>query len=159
MSQIKDFHRPMHRIYAGLRAALLGCSLSLGVAASVIAPLAHADDAAAVAGGSTLLVRNATVYGMARGATEPLKATDVMIENGRITKREVPLRNALNEVLRDEYVADCERAVRKWNRTIAAAGVSFELKLPSRRFNRSMGHSSMRLAMAIVSLGSSVMRY
>jgi benzoyl-CoA 2,3-dioxygenase component B len=31
-------------------------------------------------------------------------------ENGRISSREVPLRNAMNEVLRDEYIADCERA-------------------------------------------------
>jgi benzoyl-CoA 2,3-dioxygenase component B len=60
-------------------------------------------------------------------------------ENGRIVKKEIPLRNAMNEVLRDEYVADCERAVRKWNHTIKKAGVDFELKIPSRRFNRSMG--------------------
>ena len=44
-----------------------------------------ADDAAAVAGGGSLLLRNATVYTMARGATEPLKGTDVLIENGRIS--------------------------------------------------------------------------
>ena len=60
-------------------------------------------------------------------------------ENGALASREVPMRNALNEVLRDEYVADCERAVRKWNRTLQAEGVSFEIKLPSRRFNRSLG--------------------
>ncbi len=71
-------------------------------------------------------------------ALEEIYAIEAL-ENGRITKREVPLRNALNEVLRDEYVADCERAVRKWNRTIAAAGLAYELTLPSRRFNRSMG--------------------
>jgi benzoyl-CoA 2,3-dioxygenase component B len=60
-------------------------------------------------------------------------------EEGRMQRKEVPLRNALNEMLRDEYVSDCERAVRKWNRTIAAEGLSFELKLPSRKFNRKMG--------------------
>lgn len=62
-----------------------------------------------------------------------------VFEEGRVQRKEVPLRNALNEVLRDEYVSDCERAVRKWNRSIAAEGVSFELKLPSRKFNRKMG--------------------
>jgi benzoyl-CoA 2,3-epoxidase subunit B len=62
-----------------------------------------------------------------------------VFDSGRIVKQEVSLRNALNEVLRDEYVADCQRAVKKWNRTIAAEGVTFELTLPSRRFNRSMG--------------------
>ena len=61
------------------------------------------------------------------------------MENGKLVKTEVPLRNAMNEVLRDEYVRDCERAVNKWNRTIEAAGLSFRLKLPSRRFHRAIG--------------------
>ena len=58
---------------------------------------------------------------------------------GRLSQKHVPLRNAMNEILRDEYVADCERACRKWNHTIKKAGLDFELKIPSRRFNRSMG--------------------
>ncbi|MBX3273634.1 MAG: benzoyl-CoA 2,3-epoxidase subunit BoxB [Sandaracinaceae bacterium] len=62
-----------------------------------------------------------------------------VFEGGKLDRREVPLRNALNEVLRDEYVADCERAVRKWNHVIKKQGVDVELKLPNRRFNRSMG--------------------
>ena len=63
-----------------------------------------------------------------------------VLESGRLTRKEVPLRNAMNEVLRDEYVADCERACRKWNRSIEAAGLTgFELRIPSRRFNRTMG--------------------
>ena len=62
-----------------------------------------------------------------------------LFKEGKLTSDAVPLRNALNEVLRDEYVSDCERAVRKWNHVIKKEGVSFELKLPSRRFNRSMG--------------------
>ncbi len=66
-------------------------------------------------------------------------AVDVF-EDGRLTRREVPLRNAMNEILRDEYVADCERACRKWNDTIASTGLTgFELTIPHRRFNRSMG--------------------
>jgi len=60
-------------------------------------------------------------------------------EDGRLSQKQVPLRNAMNEILRDEYVADCERACRKWNHTIKKVGVDFELKIPSRRFNRSMG--------------------
>jgi benzoyl-CoA 2,3-dioxygenase component B len=53
--------------------------------------------------------------------------------------RDVPLRNAMNEVLRDAYVADCQRGVDKWNRAIAAHGIPFELTLPSRRFHRNIG--------------------
>ncbi len=60
-------------------------------------------------------------------------------ESGRLGVKEVPLRNAMNEILRDEYVADCERAVRKWNHALKKAGLDFELSIPSRRFNRSLG--------------------
>lgn len=60
-------------------------------------------------------------------------------EGGRLVTQDVPMRNAMNEVLRDEYVADCERACRKWNHTIKKTGVQHELFIPSRRFNRSMG--------------------
>ena len=61
-------------------------------------------------------------------------------EDGKLTTKEVAYRNALNEVLRDEYVADCEKACRKWNKTIADTGLTgYELFIPSRRFNRSMG--------------------
>jgi len=62
-----------------------------------------------------------------------------VLDGGKLSQREIPLRNALNELLRDEYVADCNRAVRKWNHTIKKSGVSFELKLPHRRFNRTLG--------------------
>ena len=65
-------------------------------------------------------------------------AMDVPKE-GRVEREEVPLRNAMNEVLRDAYVEDCQRGVDKWNRAIAAHGVAFELKLPSRRFHRHIG--------------------
>jgi benzoyl-CoA 2,3-epoxidase subunit B len=58
---------------------------------------------------------------------------------GRFETDSVPLRNAMNEVLRDAYVEDCQRGVDKWNRAIAAHGISFELKLPSRRFHRQIG--------------------
>ncbi|HZF47436.1 MAG TPA: benzoyl-CoA 2,3-epoxidase subunit BoxB [Polyangiaceae bacterium] len=54
-------------------------------------------------------------------------------------REEVPLRNAMNEVLRDEYVVDSQRGVDKFNKAIAEAGITFELKLPSRRFHRNAG--------------------
>lgn len=62
-----------------------------------------------------------------------------VVENGALTKREVPLRTALNEVLRDEYVRDCERVVQRWNAALAETGIDFRLRLPSRRFRRSVG--------------------
>jgi len=62
-----------------------------------------------------------------------------VVENGAIAQREIGLRNAMNEVLRDEYVNDCQRGVNKWNKTIAKHGIDFELRLPSRRFHRHIG--------------------
>ncbi|MFK7991432.1 MAG: benzoyl-CoA 2,3-epoxidase subunit BoxB [Sandaracinaceae bacterium] len=62
-----------------------------------------------------------------------------VFKDGKLSEEEVPLRNALNELLRDEYVADCERALRRWNHTIKKADLDFTLTLPNRRFNRSMG--------------------
>lgn len=58
---------------------------------------------------------------------------------GSLVREDVPLRNAMNEVLRDAYVEDCQRGVDKWNRAIAEHGVAFELTLPHRRFNRHIG--------------------
>jgi len=44
------------------------------------------------------------------------------------------MRNALNEVLRTEYIKDCQRGVDRWNKTIKDEGISFELRLPSNKF-------------------------
>jgi benzoyl-CoA 2,3-dioxygenase component B len=58
---------------------------------------------------------------------------------GRLDRVEVPLRNAMNEVLRDDYIEDCQRGVDRWNKRIREAGIDFELTLPSRRFHRHIG--------------------
>jgi benzoyl-CoA 2,3-epoxidase subunit B len=63
-----------------------------------------------------------------------------LVEEGRLVERVVPLRNAMNEVLRDAYVRDCQRGVDHWNRTLAQHRISgLDLRLPSRRFNRRVG--------------------
>ena len=53
--------------------------------------------------------------------------------------RDVPLRNALNEVLRDEYVRDCEKGLARWNKSLADEGLSDRLYLPNVRFHRHVG--------------------
>jgi benzoyl-CoA 2,3-dioxygenase component B len=61
-------------------------------------------------------------------------------ESGALFEQDVPLRNAMNEVLRDEYIKDCQRACDRWNKSIAKAGLSgVALKLPHRRFHRGVG--------------------
>lgn len=60
-------------------------------------------------------------------------------EHGRPASREVPLRNALNEVLRDWYEGDCRHGVDRWNRKIASYGIDFQFALPDRKFHRHIG--------------------
>ena len=54
-------------------------------------------------------------------------------------RQDVPLRNAMNEVLRHEYIDDSQRGLDKWNKTIHDAGIDFTLRLPSSRFHRQSG--------------------
>lgn len=65
-------------------------------------------------------------------------AMDVF-ENGKVVHKDIAMRNALNEVLRTEYIKDCQRGVDRWNKTIAEEGIQFELTLPSHKFRRSIG--------------------
>jgi benzoyl-CoA 2,3-dioxygenase component B len=54
-------------------------------------------------------------------------------------KERVPLLNALNEVMRESYLKDCEIGLKRWNRLIERAGHSFRLSLPANSFRRSIG--------------------
>jgi benzoyl-CoA 2,3-dioxygenase component B len=70
-----------------------------------------------------------------RYADDHVLANDVYLLNGE----EVPMRNALNEVLRDWYVEDCRSGVERWNKRIAAHGIDFRFTLPDRKFHRQIG--------------------
>lgn len=59
--------------------------------------------------------------------------------NGAVTTEDVPLRNAMNEVLRAEYIEENQKGIRYWNRECEKAGVDFRFYLPHRRFNRTVG--------------------
>src|SRR5438874_13214313 len=39
-----------------------------------------------------------------------------VVDEGQVKDRAVPMRNALNEVLRTEYVRDCEKGLERWNK-------------------------------------------
>lgn len=55
-------------------------------------------------------------------------------------REDVPLRNAMNEVMRESYIKDCEIGVKRWNLAIQRAGhEALRLTLPSPRFHRSIG--------------------
>ncbi|MGH8850679.1 MAG: benzoyl-CoA 2,3-epoxidase subunit BoxB [Casimicrobiaceae bacterium] len=51
----------------------------------------------------------------------------------------IPLRNAMNEVLRMSYVRDCELGLKRWNRQLERSGIEQRLALPSPRFRRAIG--------------------
>jgi benzoyl-CoA 2,3-dioxygenase component B len=51
----------------------------------------------------------------------------------------VPMLNALNEVLRDDFVGDSVGGVERWNKRIEKGGVSHRLYLPHKAFNRRIG--------------------
>ncbi len=66
---------------------------------------------------------------------------EIAVPDGRggVAIERVPLRNAMNEVVRASYVKDCERGMVRWNRAIETAGFDVRLTLPSTRFRRGIG--------------------
>ena len=61
------------------------------------------------------------------------------ITDGGLAEREVPMLNALNEVLRDDYIKDSIGGVNRWNKVIEKAGIPFRLAVPHKAFNRKIG--------------------
>jgi len=58
---------------------------------------------------------------------------------GGVAAENVPMLNALNEVMRESYLKDCEIGLKRWNRQIERAGHALRLTLPSPHFRRSIG--------------------
>jgi benzoyl-CoA 2,3-dioxygenase component B len=61
------------------------------------------------------------------------------LEGDVIGAAELPALTTLNERLRDDYIADCQRGVDRWNAVIRRHGIDRELKLPHRAFHRAIG--------------------
>jgi benzoyl-CoA 2,3-epoxidase subunit B len=57
-------------------------------------------------------------------------AAFVQTRGGKLVEKEVPMLNALNEVLRDDYIRDSVAGVERWNKVIDKAGIPFRLKVP-----------------------------
>ena len=60
-------------------------------------------------------------------------------QGNAIVSEDVAALLALNERLRDEYIADSQRGVDRWNKAIAQHGVDVVLTLPHRGFHRRIG--------------------
>jgi benzoyl-CoA 2,3-dioxygenase component B len=61
------------------------------------------------------------------------------VKDGQLVEREVPMLNALNEVLRDDYIKDSISGVGRWNKLIEKAGIPFKLVAPHKAFHRNIG--------------------
>jgi benzoyl-CoA 2,3-dioxygenase component B len=61
------------------------------------------------------------------------------VQGGQLATRQVPMLNALNEVLRDDYIKDSMGGVERWNKVIEKAGIPFRLKVPHKAFHRAIG--------------------
>ncbi len=62
-----------------------------------------------------------------------------VVKNGMLVDERVPMRNAMNDVLRQSYILDCERVIKRWNKALEEEGVDFRVSLPSSRFFRRQG--------------------
>jgi benzoyl-CoA 2,3-dioxygenase component B len=68
-------------------------------------------------------------------ATWPVAAP----QGGTIVVEPQPALLAINERLRDAYIEDALRGLKRWNQVIRQHGVDFEFKLPHRGFHRQIG--------------------
>lgn len=61
------------------------------------------------------------------------------VQDGKLVEKEVPMLNALNEVLRDDFIRDSVAGVERWNKVITKAGLPHRLTVPHKAFNRRIG--------------------
>ena len=64
------------------------------------------------------------------------------VVDGKLVEKDVPMLNALNEVLRDDYIKDSVGGVGRWNKVIEKAGIPFRLTTPHKAFHRNIGSLS-----------------
>jgi len=61
------------------------------------------------------------------------------VVNGALVTEEVPALRAINSRLLDDYIADCQGGLDRWNKTIEKAGIHFRFTQPHKGFNRRIG--------------------
>jgi benzoyl-CoA 2,3-dioxygenase component B len=59
--------------------------------------------------------------------------------DGKLVETRTPLRNAMNEILRDAYIEDNQKGIDYWNRVCERHGIDYRFRLPHRRFHRKIG--------------------
>jgi benzoyl-CoA 2,3-epoxidase subunit B len=61
------------------------------------------------------------------------------VQNGQLVEKDVPMLNALNEVLRDDFIKDSVAGVGRWNKVLEKAAIPARLVVPHKAFNRRIG--------------------
>jgi benzoyl-CoA 2,3-dioxygenase component B len=59
--------------------------------------------------------------------------------DGRLAETDAPLLGALNELLRDDFIADTLTGIRRWNKVLEKARIPTRLSAPHKAFNRRIG--------------------
>jgi benzoyl-CoA 2,3-dioxygenase component B len=93
----------------------------------------------------------ATFYGAGlKGRFEEQKRTDdhrlhdatytvLGVDGARLVERQAPMLNALNEVLRDDFIRDSVAGISRWNKVMEKNGIPVRLTVPHKAFNRKIG--------------------
>jgi benzoyl-CoA 2,3-dioxygenase component B len=74
-----------------------------------------------------------------KGQTYKVLEVGVGKDGGQLVEKDVPMLNALNEVLRDDYIKDSVAGVNRWNKVIEKAGIPLRLSVPHKAFHRQIG--------------------
>jgi benzoyl-CoA 2,3-dioxygenase component B len=61
------------------------------------------------------------------------------VQGDQLIQKEAPMLNALNEVLRDDYIKDSVAGIQRWNRVIEKAKLPQRLTVPHKAFHRQIG--------------------
>lgn len=61
------------------------------------------------------------------------------VVGGELVWEDVPALRAINSRLLDDYIADCQGGIDRWNKTIERAGIDFRFVQPHKGFNRRIG--------------------
>ncbi|MBP6336358.1 MAG: benzoyl-CoA 2,3-epoxidase subunit BoxB [Vitreoscilla sp.] len=61
------------------------------------------------------------------------------VVDGQLVWEDVPALRAINSRLLDDYIADCQGGIDRWNKAIEKAGINFKITQPHKAFNRRIG--------------------
>ena len=59
--------------------------------------------------------------------------------DGKLVTEDIPALRCINSRLLDDYIADCQGGIDRWNKAIEKAGIDFQFTQPHKAFNRRIG--------------------